>query len=305
VDGAQPLQINTSGQTTLGGVTGGSVSLNSLGIGGAVNLNGGNVTTTGNQTYGGAVTLGNVTALTSGSGGNISINSTLGGAQTLQINGSGMLTVDGTISASSVNINSPARLGGNGTINAPVTVQAGAILLLSPAIQTLTINNTLTLSGTVSLEVNASGLTSDLVKGITALYYGGTLNVSNLVGTLANSNTFTLFNASTYHNSFGALQLPTPPNGLAWDTSALAVNGSIKVVTVPHFSSIKRTAAHTFQLTASGAANQFYNLMATTDLKLPVSQWSSRGSVTAGSDGSINYTDSNATNPICFYLLSL
>src|ERR1700683_3880450 len=113
------LKINTSGQTTRGGITGGNVSLSSLGIGGAVNLDGGNVTTTGHQTYGGAITLGNVTIMSSGSGGNISINSTLDGAQTLQINGSGMLTVDGTISASSVNINSPARLGGNGTINAP------------------------------------------------------------------------------------------------------------------------------------------------------------------------------------------
>ena len=36
LDGAQPLQINTTGQTTLGGVTGGSVSLSSLSITGAV-----------------------------------------------------------------------------------------------------------------------------------------------------------------------------------------------------------------------------------------------------------------------------
>ena len=53
--------------------------------------------------------------------------------------------------------------------------------------------------------------------------------MSSLGGTLAAGDTFVLFNASAYSGSFSAINLPTLDAGLAWNTSNLAVNGSISV----------------------------------------------------------------------------
>ena len=58
--------------------------------------------------------------------------------------------------------------------------------------------------------------------------------MTNLAGTLALGNTFTLFSASLYAGSFSTINLPTLPAGLSWNTSKLVVNGSISVVGSAH-----------------------------------------------------------------------
>ena len=63
------IPTSASGDITLGGVTGGSLTVANNGPGNGNIILGGNVTTTGNQTYSTPVLLGGNDTLTAGSGG--------------------------------------------------------------------------------------------------------------------------------------------------------------------------------------------------------------------------------------------
>jgi autotransporter-associated beta strand protein len=125
-------------------------------------------------------------------------------------------------------------LGGSGTIVSPTTVAAGGTLSPGPAgIGTLTINNSLTLQGSLLMEVYKDTAESDSIAGITTLTYGGKLLVTNLGATaLVNGDSFRLFNASSYQGAFATIE-PAPGPGLSWDTSRLAVDGTLRVKVGP------------------------------------------------------------------------
>ncbi len=138
----------------------------------------------------------------------------------------------------------------------------------------MTISNALTMGGNVAMDVNHTTGTSDRVTGVTTLSYGGTLTVTNLAGTLAAGDSFTLFSATSYTGSFSAFNLPVLASGLVWDTSALATNGTIKVVSGAS-PSVATPAAATllagnstaslsvFGADPGGEANLIYNWSAT------------------------------------------
>ena len=60
--------------------------------------------------------------------------------------------------------------------------------------------------------------------------YGGTLQVTNLAGTLALNDSFKIFDAAVYQGAFASLNLPALAANLAWSTNALT-NGTITIVT--------------------------------------------------------------------------
>ncbi len=144
----------------------------------------------------------------------------------------GVLLVNGSLASSNVTVNSTGTLGGNGTVNGPVTVQSGGTVSAGTSIGILNISNSLTFlaNSTNYAEIRKSPMTNDLVRGITTVTYAGTLTVANLSGTLALNDTFKIFDATTYTGSFSATNLPALDPGLAWDTTGLTSNGTIKVV---------------------------------------------------------------------------
>ena len=118
----------------------------------------------------------------------------------------------------------------SGRIAGPVTVQTGATLALGNFIGTLTVSNTLTLSGNKVVEVakTAGVITNDLLRGTTFLAYGGTLFV-NLAGeALAAGYASKLFDADSFFGDFAALSSGRPGPGLQWDTAGLA-QGTLRV----------------------------------------------------------------------------
>ena len=126
---------------------------------------------------------------------NAAINGT-GGITTAGSSGNIILT--GTNTYAGLTTVSAGVLGGSGTISGPVTVTGGGTLAPGGTTNTtLTISNTLTLAGIVSMKINKTGtsLTSDLIKGISTVNYGGTLIVTATGDVLTNGDTFTLFNA--------------------------------------------------------------------------------------------------------------
>ena len=145
-------------------------------------------------------------------------------------------TVGWAIGSGTVAVNTGGTLGGTGAVAGPVTVNNGGTLAPGAGgIGTLTINNTLALHGTTAMEISKGGGTpsADLIAGVTTLTYGGTLTVTNLAGTLAAGDSFTLFSAGSYSSSFSTINLPALGSNLAWDTSALASNGTIKIYGPP------------------------------------------------------------------------
>ena len=83
------------------------------------------------------------------------------------------------------------------------------------------------------MEANLTAGISDQVVGISNLTYGGTIIVTN-VGSQAvtNGTVIKLFDAASY-TAGPVTVLPTSPAlGLRWDTSFLAVDGTLHVATV-------------------------------------------------------------------------
>jgi autotransporter-associated beta strand protein/YVTN family beta-propeller protein len=146
----------------------------------------------------------------------------------------GALEVDGQLNTGSVTVQSGATLTGTGELDGPATVLNGGTL--APGVGgagLLTINNSLSLAGTVVMELSKTGVTlsNDRVVGITALAYGGSLLATNIgQASLAAGDSFTLFAANSYSGSFANMALPALSGGLVWDTANLAVNGSITVI---------------------------------------------------------------------------
>ena len=153
-----------------------------------------------------------------------------GGSTTVE---AGTLQVDGNISTSPITVLG-GTLSGIGSLGGTVDIQPGGILSPGASIGQLTMTSSLTLqSGSTNvMELNKSLAANDSIVGLGSVSYAGTLVVTNLAGTLAQHDTFTLFVAApgNYFGAFDTLDLPTLGTGLAWDTSGLLVDGTIKVV---------------------------------------------------------------------------
>ena len=144
----------------------------------------------------------------------------------------GTLLIDGSW-AGPANALTGATLGGAGTIAGAVVIQLGATL--SPAgggVGTLTLNNALTFSGNLSVQVNKSlAQTSDLVvvSGVLTNTGGSTVTVANLGPALAAGDSFTLFSRPLLNGK--ALTIQGGGAGVVW-TNKLDVDGSIAVLSV-------------------------------------------------------------------------
>ncbi|HVM46417.1 MAG TPA: autotransporter-associated beta strand repeat-containing protein, partial [Candidatus Acidoferrum sp.] len=145
----------------------------------------------------------------------------------------GTLIVSGSIaSGGSVAVNN-GILTGTGTINSPVTVNpAGTLEPGGAPVGTLTILSSVVLNGTTAMRLNKSGstLSSDLIQGVSSLTYGGTLQLTMSGDPLAKGDSFTLFAAGLHSGAFTTLVPPAPGPQLAWDTTHLATDGSLRVI---------------------------------------------------------------------------
>ena len=65
------------------------------------------------------------------------------------------------------------------------------------------------------------------------LTFGGTLNVTNIGGTLVNGDVFNLFDWGSTSGAFSSVNLPALTGSLAWDQSNLYTNGTIAVIPEP------------------------------------------------------------------------
>lgn len=89
----------------------------------------------------------------------------------------------------------------------------------------------LKLEGTVELQVSktTAGITTDRITGPTQIAFGGQLKLQLLEQPLAAGDALSLFSAGGYSGAFASIQPSEPGPGLAWDTSTLATDGTLRV----------------------------------------------------------------------------
>ena len=201
--GARTLTLEGAGNFSISGsIQNGSAAPLSL-----VKTNQGSLTLSGTNTF---------TGTTTNWGGNLFLNGSLAGP--LVFNGSilcgtGLVTGDTSIQGGEL---SP----GSAVANSIGTLSFGGNLILGPRILAV-------------MEINAALQTNDQLKVAGTLTFGGSVYVGNLAGTLASGQTFKLFNAAGYAGRFPSVTLPTLDAGLVWDTSRMALEGTISVATLP------------------------------------------------------------------------
>ena len=239
----------------------------------------GSLTLTGNNTFSGNTTV---------NGGTLIVNSSIGSGT-----GSGTVTINGG-----------ATLGGNGIIGGQVSLAAGATLAPgSNGSGTLTITNDLGLNNASILQFQL-GTTNSRVVAVTGdLTLGGTLNVS--AATNFGPGTYTLF---TYGGtlSVGIITLGTAPPGYGYaiDTSA---QGAVNlIVTLPQFGNIKATSNGMVISGSGGPASSNYYLLSSTNLALPLANWTRVVTNQFDSNGNFIFTNASSTNiPQKFFRLQL
>jgi len=179
----------------------------------------------------------NIASAIGGSGSVVKNNSStlvLSGANTYTgpttVNG-GTLLVNGSIGGTAT-VASGGKLGGNGTIGGFITVQSGGTLSPGSAgIGKLTANNGVSLQpgSTTLMKLSKAPIANDQLAVAGTLTYGGTLVISNVSGTFAAGDTFTLFQAGSITGSFSSVSLPALNAGLGWSIANLK-SGLISVV---------------------------------------------------------------------------
>lgn len=144
----------------------------------------------------------------------------------------GTLQMNGALSASPVSVASGATLSGNGTLGAAVIINSGGTLAPGtngPAV--LTINNDLTLKGSLAIAVNKLQTLSNsmtVVSGILTNAGTETVVVTNYGPDLVAGDSFYLFSKPLLDGN----KITIVPSGNVTWTNKLAVDGSIQVLSV-------------------------------------------------------------------------
>ncbi|HEV2331379.1 MAG TPA: RICIN domain-containing protein [Verrucomicrobiae bacterium] len=238
---------------------------------------------------------------------------------TLALSGSGSISssaviaigADATLDASALagqtfTLNSGQILEGNGTVNVNLQVNPGAKVMPGSVsnLGTLSVGGTVQLQGTTITKLN-SGSGDQIDAG--SFTFGGALIITNIGGTLTSGQTFQLFLGDTYSGAFSTITLPPLNAGLAWSNS-LASNGTVQVVVTakPQIGTVALSGTNLILKGNQGIANAQYQVLASTNLALPLNQWVPILTNNFDSNGDFNVTNTiNPNVPQNFYLIQI
>jgi autotransporter-associated beta strand protein len=192
-------------------------------------------------------------------------------------------------------------LGGGQTLVGPGLIRGSldASGTLTPG-GTLTVTNVLTLEGssTVNLNLNtaASPNSDRIVAGNSIVNNGATLIVNNNGPAMQTGQTFTLFSSPVANNTFSSITLPPLTGSQYWNTSNLALDGTISVaVPAPlSFSGITTSGSDILLNAQGGTPGGAVTVLTSTNLTLPLAQWTTVTTGNFDGNGNFNYTVSGA-----------
>jgi autotransporter-associated beta strand protein len=187
----------------------------------------------------------------------------------------GTLAINGSLGRSAVTVQSGGTLAGTGGMTNVIVNLSGAIAPGNPgAIGTLTVSNNATLQGSANMDISKATGTNDVLRA-TTISLGGTLNVTNLGGTLASGDSFKLF-SGTLSGSIAVGSMPPLWPGLSWNTSALGSSGIISVTgtRLPPQITAEGVSGASFVISGSGGVvGATYYVLATNNVAAPLSTW--------------------------------
>ena len=171
-----------------------------------------------------------------GAGIALAVSNPVAGGGKLIKTGAGVLTLAGTnpfAGSLTVSNGSVVVAGGMAATASRMDARAGTTLDLTAMNGPFSVSNQITLAGNLVLALNRTNADNPvLLAG--DITFGGTLTVSNQGPALAADDTFTVFSAGNYSGAFTAISPATPGAGLFWDTSQIAVNGTLTVFSVSY-----------------------------------------------------------------------
>lgn len=300
-------------------------------LGGAVIDDGGQTITIGeplqHDSTMGIVPDGGLTKLDSGTLNLITTNSytgeTLVNGGTLALNGGASISNSAIISVSSgatldasvhngsaLTIENGQTLTGSGTVKGNITIANGATLAPGGSLSTLTFNNNLTLNGgsTTLVEISDTPTTNDMAQVAGNLILNGTLVVTNAGSNyLTAGDSFKIFNAANFSGAFTNIVPSYPQPGLKWDTSALT-NGVLKIIAapIPTIARIGLAGTNIIISGTNGQGNEAYLILSSTNLALPLTNWTVVATNSFDNLGNFSVTNSSTSfAQQTFYLLQL
>lgn len=189
-------------------------------------------------------------------GGTRKMSLTLAGGATLVLTNASTYSGDTTVTAGTLALSgagailnsSPINLAAGTTLDASArsdgTLTVGAVQVLKGD-SAVNVLGSLRNNGTIELKLSKAGatLSNDSINGLTAVTYGGTLKLDVTASpALTTSDSFKLFAATSYSGTFASISPSIPVFGLAWDTSTLATDGTLRVKQGPALNSTNITA---------------------------------------------------------------
>ena len=276
----QLISIDTAGQN----VTFAS-SLTSSG-GTLTKLGSGTLTLTGANTFSGGTSIGN---------GTLAVNNLIGSGT-----GSGNVTVQ-----------NGSTLTGLGFIGGSVNITIGGRLMPGNLLGTLTVSNNLSLASgsTTYSQVQHSPLTNSALRVFGTLTQSGTLTVTNSgVAAFTAGDSFKIFTATGFNGAFSSFNLPTLNGGLFWSTTRLAVDGTLAVVSTnpPTIGSVALSAGNLVFQGANGTPNWNYTVLSSTNLTLPLAQWTATTTNFFDATGNFTWINSaSSTGPQQFFVIQV
>jgi fibronectin-binding autotransporter adhesin len=239
------------------------------------------------------------------------VNGPMGGSGSLSFFATdpGMLILNGNNTYPGNTTVTNGTFGGYGTLAGNLIMLGGTNAPGWPGVGTLTVNGAVTLAGNTLMELNRSlSPNSDRIAVGGVLTFGGVLKVVLAAGAPSPQagDVYQLFNKGS-GAAFSSISLPSLaalPGNLAWDTTKLAVNGSISVSGSPTISTISADGGvFAFSGTGGSQGSTYYVVMSTNAATALVS-WQPVATNTFGPGGSFSYSTNIVGGvPKAFYRL--
>ncbi|HEX4120745.1 MAG TPA: autotransporter-associated beta strand repeat-containing protein [Verrucomicrobiae bacterium] len=277
---------------------------NNVGGSGSLLLTGGTLVLSQSNTYSGQtiITTGTL-QFTNDNGG--ATNGSIASSSLISVGGGANIDVS-LLSPSTFEVFSGQTLTGGGSILGNLAVNSGATITPTAPGASLTVTNALSLAGTTIMPISKSPLLSSALATLDGnITYGGALIVTNIAGTLTGGESFQLFKSGGggYGGYFSTITLPSIGSGLSWNTSQLSVTGTISVagtLKVLSFNpaGVSRSGTSLNITGSGGSAGGTYYVLSSTNLALPLAQWTPIETNSFDGSGDFNFSvpTTNAPN---------
>lgn len=237
------------------------------------------------------------------SGHAVSVNQALlgtAGDGGLTKNGNGALYLNGANTYTGATAVKAGMLGGNGSIQSPVTVSTGATLGAgTSSIGALAISNTLSFAAGSQAFFKLAPGTNDQIVGLTGVSYNGALVISNTTGASLAGSVFKLFkSASAGTGNFTSVTILPSGTGV--------FNPATGVLIIPGFSSTTTSGGKTILTGVGGLPGAGYTVLTSTNVALPIASWKTNTTGVLDASGAFsNAIPINASEPERFFRIRL